>query len=122
MKRPDRFQAAVALAPVTDWLDYDTTYTERYLGLPSENAAGYERSSLLGYAKNLRRPLLLGHGTADDNVHFGHTLKLVEALERGGHAPAVFLVPGQTHLFADQTTQEVLWANAAVFLEEELRR
>jgi dipeptidyl-peptidase-4 len=122
LRRPDRFEAAVALAPVTDWLDYDTTYTERYLGLPSENASGYEHSSLLGYAKSLSRPLLLGHGTADDNVHFGHTLKLIAALEKAGHAPAVFLVPGQTHLFADQTTQEVLWANAAVFLEEELGR
>ena len=120
LRRPDRFEAGVALAPVTDWLEYDTMYTERYLGLPSENPDGYARSSLLGYAKALRRPLLLGHGTADDNVHFGHTLELIAALEQTGHAPAVFLVPGQTHLFADQTTQEVLWANAAAFLVEQL--
>ena len=122
LKRPDRFQAGVALAPVTDWLEYDTTYTERYLGLPAENPRGYEESSLLGYAKALRRPLLLGHGTADDNVHFGHTLELIAALEQAGHAPSVFLIPGQTHLFADRTTQEVLWANAARFLLEELKR
>ena len=122
LRRPDRFHAGVALAPVTDWLEYDTTYTERYLGLPAENPHGYEESSLQGYAKTLRRPLLLGHGTADDNVHFGHTLELVAALEQTGHAPSVFLIPGQTHLFADRTSQEVLWANAALFLEEWLKQ
>ena len=121
LRRPDRFQAAVALAPVTDWLDYDTHYTERYLGLPQDNPGGYARSSLISDAKELRRPLLLAHGMADDNVHLGHTLKLIAALEANGHAPAVFLIPGQTHLFADQTTQQVLWAAAAAFLIDKLK-
>src|SRR5262249_5698873 len=80
LKRPDVFKAAVAGAPVVDWKDYDTVYTERYLGLPEENRSGYEASSLLTYASKLERPLLLIHGTADDNVFFLHSLKLSDAL------------------------------------------
>ncbi len=68
LREPDFFRAGIAGAPVTDWLDYDTHYTERYLGLPSANEAGYTASSVLNYAKDLRRPLLVIHGTADDNV------------------------------------------------------
>jgi dipeptidyl-peptidase-4 len=127
LERPDRVQAGVALAPVTEWRDYDTTYTERYLGLPGANTKGYAESSLLtadrhGPVTRLTSPLLLIHGTADDNVHFQHTLELIDALERMGFAPDVFLVPGQTHLFADQKTQEVMWATAAAFFLRHLTR
>ena len=79
LRRPDVFKAAVAGAPVVDWLDYDTHYTERYLGLPDTDAAAYKEASLLTYAADLSRPLLLVHGTADDNVYFRHTLKLTDA-------------------------------------------
>ena len=105
------------MAPVTDWLAYDTAYTERYLGLPSSNPGGYADSSLVKGSSwlRLKRPLLLAHGTGDDNVHFGNTLELIDALEHSGHAPEVFLIPGQTHLFADQATQEVMWATAGAF-------
>ncbi|MHB1844411.1 MAG: S9 family peptidase [Deltaproteobacteria bacterium] len=120
LRRPEVFRAAVAIAPVVDWQDYDTHYTERYLGLPDANAAGYRESSLLTGAETLSRPLLLAHGTADDNVHFVGTLKLIEALERAGVAPELYLVPGQTHLFADQATQRLLWARSVAFLEEAL--
>ena len=53
MRRPDVFKAGVAGAPVSDWRDYDTHYTERYLGLPDDNKAGYEASSVLTYCKDL---------------------------------------------------------------------
>src|SRR5690606_6547459 len=56
MQRPDVFHAGIAGAPVTDWLDYDTHYTERYLGLPEENEAGYRASSVLNWADRLERP------------------------------------------------------------------
>src|SRR5439155_4980325 len=65
LRRPDVFQAAVAGAPVVDWLDYDTHYTERYLGIPPKDDAAYKEGSLLTYAAGLRRPLLAIHGTAD---------------------------------------------------------
>ena len=84
LRAPDVFKAAVAGAPVVDWLDYDTHYTERYLGLPDADAAAYQEASLLTYAADLKRPLLLVHGTADDNVYFRHTLKLTNALFRAG--------------------------------------
>ena len=70
----------MAGAPVTDWRLYDTHYTERYLGHPDANGAAYERSSLLGDAAELARPLLIIHGLADDNVVAAHTLRLSAAL------------------------------------------
>ncbi len=122
LRQPDHFEAAVAIAPVVDWLDYDTTYTERYLGMPNENAEGYRQSSLLTNAGNLRRPLLLIHGTADDNVHFSGTLQLTHALMLAGIPPTLLAVPGATHLFAEQATQRLVWASAAAFLIEHLQR
>jgi dipeptidyl-peptidase 4 len=122
LRAPERFRAAVAIAPVVDWLDYDTAYTERYLGLPQENATGYTESSLLTGAEALKRPLLLIHGTADDNVHFGGTLRLTSALMKAGIPPTLLAVPGATHLFADQTTQRLVWASSAAFLIDELAR
>jgi dipeptidyl-peptidase-4 len=116
LRAPERFDAAVAIAPVVDWLDYDTAYTERYLGLPQDNETGYTQSSLLTGAEGLRRPLLLIHGTADDNVHFAGTLRLTSALMHAGIQPNLLAVPGATHLFADQKTQRLVWASAAAFL------
>jgi len=97
-RRGDVFHAAVAGAPVADWLEYDTHYTERYLGLPADNPAGYRDGSALGHAAGIRRPILIIHGTADDNVYFDHSLKLVEVLFKAG-APFEFLpLVGHTHL------------------------
>ncbi len=120
LRRPDVFKAAVAIAPVVDWEDYDTHYTERYLGLPDQNPGGYRQSSLLTGAGSLSRPLLVVHGTADDNVHVVGTMKLVSALEEAGKAPELFLIPGQTHMFAEQATQRLMWAKAAAFLLDHL--
>lgn len=99
LRRPDIFKAAVAGAPVTDWLDYDTHYTERYLGLPGEEV--YAASSLIGDAPKLARPLLLIHGTADDNVYFRHSLKLMDALEKAGRPFQFLPVAGSTHMVLD---------------------
>ena len=91
LRRPDVFHAAVAGAPVTEWRLYDTHYTERYLGDPKENADVYDRSSLLTIAKSLRRPLMLIHGLADDNVLAAHTLQMSPRAARGrtlAHRPA----------------------------------
>jgi dipeptidyl-peptidase-4 len=100
-RRPAVFSAAVAGAPVTDWRDYDTHYTERYMGLPEQNAKGYDASSALTWAKDLFRPLLILHGTADDNVYFLHSLKLVDALFRAGKTFEFVPLPGYTHMVAD---------------------
>jgi dipeptidyl-peptidase-4 len=100
MRRPDVFAAGVAGAPVVDWQDYDTTYTERYMGLPKDNEAGYRVSNVLTYANQLSRPLLLVHGVTDDNVYFEHTMKLTLALLTAGRPYELMLLPG-THMLAD---------------------
>jgi len=100
-RRPDVFRAGVAGAPVTDWRDYDTHYTERYMGLPDENRAGYEATSALTWAKDLTVPLLILHGTADDNVYFFHSLKLCDALFRAGRSFELVPLRGYTHMVAD---------------------
>jgi dipeptidyl-peptidase-4 len=109
MRRPDVFQTAVAGAPVVDWRDYDTHYTERYLGLPDVNTKGYQNSNLLTHASTLSRPLLLIHGTADDNVYFFHSLKLSDALFRAGRAHSFLPLAGLTHQVPNPAVVEALW-------------
>ena len=84
LRYPDLFAAASAASPVTDWRNYDTTYTERFMSLPSENKEGYDRGSALTYAGNLRGRLLLYYGTADNNVHPSNSLQLIQAFARAG--------------------------------------
>ena len=100
-RRPAVYHAAVAGAPVIDWRDYDTHYTERYMGLPEQNASGYEASSALTWARDLVRPLLILHGTADDNVYFLNSLKLVDALFRAGKSFEFVPLAGYTHMVPD---------------------
>lgn len=120
LRRPDVFKAAVAGAPVVDWLDYDTHYTERYLGIPDTDAQAYREGSLLTYADGLRRPLLLVHGTADDNVYFRHTLKLCDALFRAGKDFEVLPLSGLTHMVPDPVVTERLYGRFAAFFRQHL--
>ncbi|HEY3636839.1 MAG TPA: DPP IV N-terminal domain-containing protein [Rhizomicrobium sp.] len=101
MRRPDVFAAGIAGAPVVDWQDYDTYYTERYMGLPDANADGYRKSNVLTYADQLSRPLLIVHGVTDDNVHFENSMKLTIALLKAGKPYDLMLLPG-THMLADE--------------------
>jgi dipeptidyl-peptidase-4 len=82
LRYPDLFQAACACSPVTDWHNYDSIYTERYMGLPSENEKGYKEGSAMTYAGNLKGRLLLFYGTSDNNVHPANTYQLVQELQR----------------------------------------
>ena len=120
MRRPDVFKAAVAGAPVADWQDYDTHYTERYLGLPRQNAEGYRKSSVLTYCPDLRVPLLVVHGTADDNVYFVHSLKLTDALFRAGRPYEFLVLPGFTHMVPDPAVQRSLEERILGFLAAHL--
>ncbi len=121
LRRPDVFKAAIAGAPVVDWLDYDTHYTERYLGLPDRHADAYREASLLTYAADLRRPLLLIHGTADDNVYFRHTLKLANALFREGKEFDLLPLPGLTHMVPDPVVMQRMYGKFAVYFQEHLK-
>lgn len=98
--RPDVFHAGVAGAPVTDWRLYDTAYTERYMRMPQNNEAGYESTSALTHASKLSRPLLVVHGITDDNVHFAHTLALIEELYVH-HKRAEVITLSATHMVPD---------------------
>jgi dipeptidyl-peptidase-4 len=98
--RPDIFKAAVAGAPVTDWALYDTAYTERYMKTPQQNPDGYRSTSALTHAAKLERPLLIIHGITDDNVHYAHTLALVEALYVAGKRAEVITLSA-THMVPD---------------------
>jgi dipeptidyl-peptidase-4 len=80
LKTPDIFQAGAAVAPVNDWKNYDTQYTEERLSTPQDAPEAYERSSPVSYAKNLRNHLLMIHGMKDDNVHFQDTVQLISQL------------------------------------------
>jgi len=97
---PDVFKAAIAGAPVTDWTLYDTAYTERYMKPPQENPDGYKTTSALTHAAKLERPLLLIHGITDDNVHFAHSLALIESLYLAGKRAEVIALSA-THMVPD---------------------
>lgn len=100
IRRPDVFACGVAGAPVVTWENYDTTYTERYLGLPKDQTEAYRVSSVLTYAKELKRPLLLIHGATDDNVYFQHSVQLADALYREGKTYEFLPLLG-THMITD---------------------
>jgi len=94
---PDVYCAAVAGAPVTAWDGYDTHYTERYLGLPAENAEGYGASAVFPYVESMRGDLLLIHGLLDENVHFRHTARLVNRLIAARRPYEILLFPDERH-------------------------
>ena len=119
-RRPDIYHAGVAGAPVTDWLDYDTHYTERYLGVPTKNSLPYKVSSVLEVAHELRRPLLLIHGTADDNVYFLHSIRLADRLFRAGREFEFLPLAGQTHMVREPTEVRELYTRIASYFLEQL--
>jgi len=121
LRRPDVFHVAVAGAPVTDWRLYDTAYTERYLGTPDEEPDNYERTDLTAMASDLRRPLMLIHGLADDNVHVAHTLQLSRALLEAGRPHTVLPLSGITHMTPQETVAENLLHIEVAFLNEVLK-
>jgi dipeptidyl-peptidase-4 len=122
LRRPDVFRAAAAGAPVTDWLDYDTCYTERYLGVPGPGDEVYRRNSLIDDAKTLNCPLLLIHGTTDDNVFFRHSLKLADALFRAGQPFEFLPLSGFTHMVPDPLVKERLEMRIVAFFQSHLGR
>ena len=97
MTHADRFKAGVSGAPVTDWRLYDSIYTERYMGLPGDNAAGYSASSPVFTAAALSGRLLEVHGTSDDNVHMQNTIQMIRNLILAGKQFDLQLYPGKTH-------------------------
>ena len=97
LKEPDVFHVGVAGAPVTDWRNYDSIYTERYMRRPQDNPEGYDKGSCLTYAKNLKGKLFIHHGAVDDNVHPGNTIQLVQALLKENKRFDLMIYPEMQH-------------------------
>jgi dipeptidyl-peptidase 4 len=120
LNSPATFRAGIAGAPVTNWRNYDTIYTERYLGLPSQNGEGYRASSAVQYSDKLSAKLLILHNIEDDNVLFQNTLQMTEALERAGKLFDVVIYPQKSHGVGGAFRKQLLQTTTE-FFEKNLR-
>ncbi|WP_436794354.1 DPP IV N-terminal domain-containing protein [Actinospongicola halichondriae] len=120
-RRPEVFAAACAGAPVTDWDGYDTHYTERYMGTPQSNPDGYREGSVMTHVEGLRdRRLLLIHGLIDENVHFRHTARLLNALIRAGIDHELFLFPDERHVPRSEADRSFMEDRIVAFFRDAL--
>jgi dipeptidyl-peptidase-4 len=120
LKAPDLFKVGVAGAPVTSWDGYDTGYTERYMGTPWSNPEGYRRSSVLTHADRLVGKLLLVHGMIDENVHFRHTARLVDALIKAGKPHDLLIYPNERHMPRSERDRAVMEQQIVEYFERHL--
>jgi len=111
------FAAGIAGGSVTDWRDYDSIYTERYMLMPQNNPEGYRRSSPRFNAADLHGSLLLIHGTTDDNVHAQNTLQFAYELQQAGKPFEMMLYPRTKHSVTDEETLLHLQRTVLAFLQ-----
>lgn len=95
------FKMGIAGGTVSDWRNYDSIYTERYMLTPQNNPEGYRKSSPVHYAKDLHGKLLLIHGAIDDNVHVQNTIQFVYELQKAGKQFQLMLYPKSRHGVTD---------------------
>jgi dipeptidyl-peptidase 4 len=119
-RAPGVFKAGFAGAPVTDWRQYDTIYTERYMGQPQENPDGYKDSSPVNHAGQLQGKLLIAHGSSDDNVHFANTVELVEKLIQADKYAEITIYPGRGHPISDPPARIQLFQRVTRFFLDNL--
>jgi dipeptidyl-peptidase-4 len=120
-KASEYFQVGVSGAPVTDWMLYDTHYTERYLNHPKANATGYESSSVFPYAKDLTGALMVYHGMADDNVLFTNTTKLIKTLQDENKLFELMTYPGSKHSMRGKKVKVHLNSSIMNFFDRHLK-
>jgi len=121
MTHSDVFKAGVAVSPVTDWRFYDSTYTERYMGMPQDNEEAYRKSAPLTSAANLKGKLLLVHGTGDDNVHVQNSIQMTQGFITAGKQFRLMLYPRKTHSISGAETKFHLYEMIQQHFEDELR-
>jgi dipeptidyl-peptidase-4 len=97
VRHPEVFTAASSSSPPTDWRNYDTIYTERYMWIPQENKEGYDKGSAMTYVDNLRGRLMLYYGTMDNNVHPSNMMQMIAALQKAGKSFELQAGPDQGH-------------------------
>ncbi len=115
------FRTGVSVAPVTDWRDYDTIYTERYMSLPQDNPDGYRDSSPAFAADSLHGKLLLVHGTGDDNVHMQNSIQMIDRLINAGKQFNLMFYPNQKHGISAPADHLHLFKLITRFLDENLK-
>jgi dipeptidyl-peptidase-4 len=120
MTHSDRFKVGVAVAPVTDWRDYDSIYTERYAGLVPQYDEGYKKGSPITYAANLKGHLLEVHGTSDDNVHMQNSMQMINAFINAGKQFDLQLYPRKTHSISGPGTRVHLFTRIRAQFHREL--
>ena len=114
------FKIGIAGGTVSDWRNYDSIYTERYMGTPQNNPQGYEKASVRRAAANLDGKLLLMHGTMDDNVHIANTMQLVYGFENSGKEFQLMVYPRSRHGVRDPLLQKHLRQTMADFIFKNL--
>ncbi|HZE80595.1 MAG TPA: S9 family peptidase [Candidatus Polarisedimenticolia bacterium] len=120
MTHSDRFKAGVAVAPVTDWKDYDSIYTERYAGLVPQYEEGYKKGSPITYAADLKGHLLEVHGTSDDNVHMQNSMQMINAFINAGKQFDLQFYPRKTHSISGPGTRVHLFTRIRSHFHREL--
>ena len=121
MTHSDRFRAGVAVAPVTNQVDYDSIYTERYMGLLKDDKKGYDESDVTKSADKLHGALMLAHGTGDDNVHFQNSIQMIDALIKAGKQFRLMIYPNKTHSIAGQDARVHLFEMIEEHFESQLK-
>lgn len=116
----ETFSMAIAVAPVTNWRYYDTIYTERYMGLPQNNAEGYDENSPINHVEGLKGDYLLIHGTGDDNVHFQNSIELAEELVQANKQFEMQFYPDKNHGIYGGNTTYHLYTRMTNFIMENL--
>jgi len=119
-KGADYFKMGMAVAPVTNWRYYDNIYTERYMGLPKDNAKGYDDNSPVNYVKKLKGKFLLVHGTADDNVHVQNSMMLATALVNANKQFEMQFYPNKNHSIYGGNTRYHLFTRLTEFVLKNL--
>ncbi|KAA3623177.1 MAG: S9 family peptidase, partial [Bacteroidetes bacterium] len=120
-KGNDVFQAAIAVAPVTNWKWYDTVYTERFMRTPQENPDGYRDNSPIYFADRLEGDYLLVHGMGDDNVHFQNTAEMANALVNANKQFDTYFYPNRNHSIYGGPTRLHLYQKMTDFVMEKLK-
>jgi len=120
LNAPDVFKAGISDSPVTHMRNYDTIYTERYMGLPAENQEGYKASAPVEQADKLKGKLLIVHNIEDDNVLFQNTMQMAEALERAGKLFDMLIYPGKQHGIGGQFRRQLM-EKETEFFEKNLK-
>ena len=121
LSHSDRFRAGVAVAPVTDWRNYDSIYTERYMSQPAEFASGYRDFSAVNSAANLKGRLLLAQGTGDDNVHMENMVQYVQKLIDAQIPYDLQIYPRKTHSITGPDVRTHLYNRILAHFEEYLK-